>query len=547
MRRLGIATKVFLGFVAVLAVYLFVVAYGLYQLHQVREDTRLIHYCYVPIALTLGEARTDLASFEAMLNERDPRVLRRILQAQAVLQPFARSVRAKLARSLEFIAIGQDIDSKGYDRLLLQRGRQNIQSMLAHLDDFEARSERFRLALANDDWDLAAREQLALQAITVMLRETLSELSRAARAATSESMGRINASERDVRLGILVMTAIATLIAALVLFLILRTLKPIATLTQAAREVAHGNYSGRVPVRSQDEVALLATEFNRMADNILAREMTLRERKDALEKTNAELLALQRQEQRVRAELNKKERLAAIGRMTSQVTHELRNPLSALGLNVEILHDELREFALQPEHEAFILMQAIHKEIDRLTEITESYLAYAKHPVREPEWVDLSALVESLITFIQPDFARKGISLDCQITTTGLGLLGHESQVRRALLNLLKNAADATPPQGQVTLNLTKVDQQASITISDSGHGIDAETLEAIFEPFFTTKDGGTGLGLPLAHQIIEEHRGHIHVTSTPSAGTIFSIRLPLASPPNDARELGGLAIDPEL
>lgn len=527
----GISTRVFLAFIVLLAVFGTVLGYALFRLHHVQTDARLIHHCYVPLSLTLSEAHTDLATYDAVLAERDRMVLRRVVQAQKVLYPFAKRIDARFARADEFIRVGLDRARRAGDRDFLERGAETIALMRSQVEAFQVDSETFRTAVLADDWERAFAQQRSLRQTVDQMQSTLRELRRATRAEISDAVVRADASERDALAGIVVLCVAASLIALLIMWLVHRTLRPIRVLTEAARDLGRGEYTGRVAVTRRDEVGVLAEEFNRMADNIEARERALRERRDELERAYEHLVQLREREERTQAELIKKERLAAIGRMTSQVTHELRNPLSSLGLNVELLEEELRAMEIAPQAEAFELVRAVTTEIDRLTEITEEYLAYARLPVARPRATDLGALAEELLGFVREELALSGIEVHRAIAPGLPPVQADPNQLRRALLNLLRNAREAMQDGGALSI-ATRLDAEGCVVleIGDNGPGIAADDLQRIFDPFFSTKSAGTGLGLSLTSQIIEEHGGRILAASTVGQGTVFRIVLPQAS-----------------
>ena len=224
------------------------------------------------------------------------------------------------------------------------------------------------------------------------------------------------------------------------------------------------------------------------------------------------------------------ERLAAIGRMAAHVTHEVRNPLSSIGLNVEMLGDELATTNV----EAKALMHAIQGEIDRLTAITEEYLRLARLPQPRLEPEDVTELLRSIAHFVQVDFERRGVELIVELGKVPLVAVD-EAQFRQAMLNLLRNAAESMPDGGQVHVRARSVSPRdgVEVVVEDRGEGIPAERRERIFDLFFTTKEHGTGLGLPLTQQIVVAHGGEIRCEVAPGGrGTRFEIWLPAAAQP---------------
>jgi len=269
-------------------------------------------------------------------------------------------------------------------------------------------------------------------------------------------------------------------------------------LREHARQIAGGDYGRRVEVRSHDEIGDLAREFNAMAHAIEEREH----------------------------KLIRSERLATVGRMAAHITHEVRNPLASVGLYLELLSDEIGEDNV----EARRLVTSLSNEVDRLSEITETYLRFVRLPKPKLEREDLGALVSSVMEFSRGELAMAKIDLEMSIEPDLPEAIIDESQIRQALLNLVRNAKEAMPEGGRICVEVSAMEGGwLRLSVADSGPGIIAENLGKIFDPFFSTKDKGTGLGLALVQQIVIEHGGRIEVDLPPSGGTVFSLLLPVA------------------
>ena len=223
------------------------------------------------------------------------------------------------------------------------------------------------------------------------------------------------------------------------------------------------------------------------------------------------------------------ERLAAIGRMAAHVTHEVRNPLSSIGLNVELLADELladADAAPRDAEEARALLGAIQREVERLRGITEEYLRLARLPQPRLEPEDLGELVRGIGRFVAPEMERAGVVFAVDADEGPIVALD-EGQLRQALLNLLRNAREALGSGGHVRLAVASSHEGALVTVEDDGPGIDPDMRERLFDLFETTKERGTGLGLPLTQQIVAAHGGTIRcLAGAGGRGTRFEIRL---------------------
>jgi two-component system NtrC family sensor kinase len=299
------------------------------------------------------------------------------------------------------------------------------------------------------------------------------------------------------------MGVVAVLAGLMVTAWVRASLRPLVRLRTAARRVAAGDYASRIEEQGPAEVSDLAREFNAMG------------------------LAVEERER----ELVRSERLAAVGKMAAMITHEVRNPLSSIGLNAELLEDELGELTGGAGEEARSICRAITREVDRLTAITEEYLSLARLPKPRLAAGSASALVDDLARFVREDLASRAVELAVEHGALARPALMDEAQIRQALLNLVRNAAEAVAGQGggHVWMRTRGTDTRVAIDVVDDGPGIPAELRERLFDPFVSTKDGGTGLGLAVTHQIVKDHGGAIHVTSSAGVGTTFTIELPAA------------------
>lgn len=234
------------------------------------------------------------------------------------------------------------------------------------------------------------------------------------------------------------------------------------------------------------------------------------------------------EQKRLEKQVLQVERLATIGKMAAKVAHEIRNPLSSISLNAELLQDELNSYAQTDTGEAQSLLQSMIAEIDRVTSLTEEYLQFSRLPESQPVRDDINRVVKESVDFYQPQARQKKVVLQSAISTKTWEVRFDPVQIRRVLLNIMRNAVEAMPKGGMLNIATEQSGREVVIRIVDTGVGIAPEEIEKIFDPFFTTKDFGTGLGLAVVQQIIEEHRGRIVCQSILGQGTTFSIYLPL-------------------
>ncbi|MCC6681967.1 MAG: two-component sensor histidine kinase [Phycisphaeraceae bacterium] len=258
------------------------------------------------------------------------------------------------------------------------------------------------------------------------------------------------------------------------------------------------------------------------------------------------LVWARRTERRVRqleARARAAERLAALGSMTGGLAHEIKNPLSTIGLNVQLLQEDLSQ--LSEDLPGVGRMQrrgdSLRRETQRLREILEDFLRYAGRMPLDREPLDVNRLVDELIDFFEPQAAEAGARLRTQLAAGPLNATLDGNLIKQALLNLLINATQAmaaardkkSPHGGCDELMIrTEAVKPANapavrITVTDTGPGMTPQVVDRVFEPYYSTKPGGTGLGLPTSRRIAEEHGGTLTVHSEPGRGTSFVLTLP--------------------
>ena len=229
---------------------------------------------------------------------------------------------------------------------------------------------------------------------------------------------------------------------------------------------------------------------------------------------------------RMQYQVERAERLASIGRLAAGIAHEIRNPLASISGSVEILRT-----LPGADGESRQLVDIAVREVDRLNRLITELLEYARPRAEERQSLDLSEIALE----ITKAFGHERRSTDVHVEVDarpGAGLEGASGQVRQVLWNLMRNAAEAMPRGGNIRIRVAMEEavdggRSTVLSVSDSGIGIRKEDLDRIFEPFFSSKPGGTGLGLATVARVVEDHRGHIEVTSEPGKGTTFVLRFP--------------------
>ncbi|MBK7259981.1 MAG: hypothetical protein IPI01_19710 [Ignavibacteriae bacterium] len=229
--------------------------------------------------------------------------------------------------------------------------------------------------------------------------------------------------------------------------------------------------------------------------------------------------------QRVQRELQRAEKLSALGELASGVAHEIRNPLNAIAMIAQRFAHEFTP--AQDAEEYRTLTGVLRSEADRVNGIIGTFLRFARPPRLQLEPVVPGELITHCATLVESQMKAKGVRFSA--TSAGdTAVPLDRGQMTQALLNLLLNALEATPAGGTVTL-ASRVDADGlSITVADSGHGIPPDAMEKIFNLYYTTKPDGTGMGLPMAHQIIAQHKGTLDVESVKGEGTVCRVTIPI-------------------
>lgn len=497
--RHTIARQILLSFAVALTAFAITLGFGVRALRQSQRDSERLAEMLVPVALKLGQLRATQATLATLVDgvsdERDPVSTRHLLGTLTS----ERSVRlAELETAIATLQRQPGELARVGTRLAAR-----LAAVSVLLGQDSAHFESLFAALGSNDEANMARELVDLGAIehdaSHALRGMSAAVNDAIAALSSEGRSRVSES-----LFALFMLAAGTL--GLGLFVAVRTqrlLRPLATLLARVRAVAAGDRTPHPITPTDTEIGELQIGFEQMVD--------------ALESEQTRRLS--------------NERFAAIGKMAAHVTHEIRNPLNSISLNLELLEEEAP--STEPESAADAgkreLLRAVRREVERLESLSEEYLRLARLPSPRKEPGDVEALVRRVVEFEQRDSARSEVAVEVHVAGPLPPVAFDEGQLRQALVNLLRNAREAMPGGGTVELTLAARALDVSLEVADRGGGIPAEIQPRVFDPFFSTKGEGTGLGLSITKQIVDSHDGHIAYRARPGGGSIFAITLPLA------------------
>jgi signal transduction histidine kinase len=273
-----------------------------------------------------------------------------------------------------------------------------------------------------------------------------------------------------------------------------RMTRSLATLSEAAAAVSKGDLERRVAETGKNEVGRLGRAFNRMTESL----------------------------KKMLAELASRESLAAVGEFAASLAHEVRNPLTAIRIDLQMVEEGLAEDSelREPQQRAL-------REVTRLDETVSRALSVARSGRIHARPIDLREPIQAASEAAVPTFESRGARLDIQVIDSAVPVSGDPAALEQLFLNLLRNSAESLGSAESATVSVSEEDGYAVVTIQDDGSGMPADVLERVFEPFFSTRPEGTGLGLPIARRIAAAHGGELELKSTPGVGTTATVRLP--------------------
>ena len=288
--------------------------------------------------------------------------------------------------------------------------------------------------------------------------------------------------------------AAGLLLAALVTGRMTRSLE---ALSRAADAVSRGDLDRRIEAQGGDEVSRLARAFNTMTESLQA---TL-------------------------AKLARRESAAAVGEFAASLAHEVRNPLTAIKVDLQSVEERL-----PPDSPLRESQERALREVTRLDDTVASTLTIARSGRIRAKPLDLRAPVHAAADAARPSFDSRGAKLRIEPSPSPIPVTGDVAALEQLFLNLIRNAAEALSSDGEAVVELSVEDGSASVAIRDVGRGMPTEVQERAFEPFFSTRSEGTGLGLPIARRIALAHNGELTLQSSPGQGTTVVVTLPLST-----------------
>jgi two-component system sensor histidine kinase PilS (NtrC family) len=236
---------------------------------------------------------------------------------------------------------------------------------------------------------------------------------------------------------------------------------------------------------------------------------------------------------RMREQVERAERLAAIGRLAAGVAHEIRNPLAAISGSIQLLRGEAE--AAGASGETGELWAIVGREVDRLNGLVSDLLDFARPRPPAPTPLDVGAMLQETLRVLEHDQRLAGGRVKVE-SAPSLWAEADPNQLKQVVWNLLRNAAEASPEGQPIELRVSAAREEerdwVQLEVRDHGAGFAERDRARLFEPFFTTKKGGTGLGLAVVHRIIEEHKGRLELVNAPGGGARATVLLPRRAAP---------------
>lgn len=588
----SIRARILAAFALSVAAFSSALAFGLVQLWDLGARLSALDSGYLPLA----EVAVQLETIAGQMDRDQDRYAR---EDERSLVRY-RSTTLLYTSSLgDAVARGRQVALSAADAVRDPGEQSSLEELVVLLEEIEA--SRSDYADAFGMWadavasgtDTPGRALAELDGKRTVLKFQVEVLAQRVERRIQEVSARAaRAQSRALAVGV-TLALLAVLLSGLLLFASLLTLRPIGQLTAQVQRLAQGDRVGRVRVRSSDEVSLLASEFNAMAEAVAERDRRLVERAEALDALSFRLrqvldtiraglvvvesahaattnpaatrlwgiregerlpeflqeLPAGRHEARPvgerlfdidvvpfgagalvvgedvteriqnRDRLARSERLAVVGQMLAQITHEVRNPLNAMSLNAELLLEDLSG----TDHAE--MLATIIQEIGRLEGLTARYLELSRGRRAELSPANPLDVVRDVARVQGPALEREGVCITVEGDPTTVVEMDVDA-LRRALRNLLLNAAEAGAKA--IAVSLARGSDHVTVVVEDDGPGMDPARMGRIFEPFFTTKAQGTGLGLAITRQELEDVGGTISVATSARGGCRFTVVLPV-------------------
>jgi len=494
--RQTVATRILASFAITLLAFAVTTGVSAWSQRQTAQDSKELANGYVPVSLKLAQLRAVQSTIASLVDgipdEKNPLSMRVLIETLTnVRRATIEETRTAMQNLRE---LGGD-DTRQVALVLTGE----LDAAQATFGGDRAPIDRLFAAFDTGDRDAVNRELVEVGSVEHDGVKRIEALAKHVTKEIDALSAAAHARERRAFLQLALLALLTLAVGAAVAIHARRLLRPLERVTERARSVARGDLTPQPIEPSDDEIGQLAAAFERMVG------------------------AVGRAQSRAVAN----ERLAAIGKMAAHVTHEIRNPLSSIGLNIELLEEELAEGKVSGEAKS--LLGSITREVQRLEHLSEEYLRVARLPQPRMEQEDVATAVREIVSFAKPEMDRAGLKLELEVADDLPPALFDEGQIRQALLNVMRNAREAMADGGTIDVYVKADGMSVVIGVDDRGSGIPEDVRTRIFDPFFSTKGEGTGLGLAITRQIVEAHGGSIACDAREGGGTSFKILLPIA------------------
>lgn len=312
---------------------------------------------------------------------------------------------------------------------------------------------------------------------------------------------------------LMISTAIFLVGATIIFGIAIRMVKPIEQLTVAAKRIEDGDLQHRVSIHRDDEIGSLAAAFNQMAERLGKRETELKESQTILRRAD---------------------RLSSLGLLTAGLAHEIRNPLVAIRTFTQLLPERYEDPEFRDGFQGLAL-----KEVDRICGLINDLLSFARPSKPNVSPQNINDVVDNIARILETQAKEKNVEVIRRFSSDLPMVWIDREQMKQVFMNLILNAIQAMKDGGSIVISTgvsaksdgELVREYVQVEVRDTGIGIPQENLERIFDPFFTSKDEGSGLGLAVSHQIVQEHSGFVTVKSSVGKGTAFFVNVPVGKP----------------
>jgi signal transduction histidine kinase len=304
---------------------------------------------------------------------------------------------------------------------------------------------------------------------------------------------------------------------SLAVYMAMRIVRPIGQLVAGVNEFAKGSYDHPIRVNTQDEIGYLATAFQQLGTALQVHRASLEDEKRLLEEANRRLRETQQQ-------LIESERLAAVGKLAARVAHEVNNPLAIIKTAIRIVRSQQADDPIKQN------LEEIEEEISRIARILRELLDVSRaSPRPAAEVVHVNRIIQSMESLFAQSLREKDITLHVVLDPDVAAVRISADQLKQVILNMVRNAEDAMPNGGDLSIRTARRDETVELTVTDTGCGIPEEHRRRVFDPFFTTKgkEQGMGLGLSVSYGVIQAANGKISVDSDVGKGSTFRVTLP--------------------